>query len=194
MPAPDPDDIARAWARELPHVPTRSIPVVTAAKQVGTLLRRERERTLHRLGLDAATLDLLSTLRRSGSPYTLSTRDLATQTLVTAGAISQRVTRAESAGLVRRSTGPGRTVLVELTPAGHGVVDRSVRDVLAVDDDLVTVLTDDEIRVLEDLLGRWLTALRARRPREFGAPAATGSADPQPPLVRGEATGHELPQ
>ena len=83
---------------------------------------------------------------------------------MTAGAISQRVTRAESAGLVRRSTGPGRTVLVELTPAGHGVVDRSVRDVLAVDDDLVTVLTDDEIRVLEDLLGRWLTALRARRP------------------------------
>ena len=44
---------------------------------------------------DAATLDLLSVLRRAGPPYQLTTRQLTEQTRVTAGAISQRVARAE---------------------------------------------------------------------------------------------------
>jgi hypothetical protein len=33
-------------------------------------------------GVDSATLDLLGVLRRSGPPYTLSTRDIAERTLV----------------------------------------------------------------------------------------------------------------
>jgi hypothetical protein len=52
--------------------------------------------------VDPSTLDLLSVLRRSGPPYELGTRELTRRTLVTAGAISQRVARAEQAGLVAR--------------------------------------------------------------------------------------------
>ncbi|WP_413230194.1 MarR family transcriptional regulator [Kitasatospora herbaricolor] len=45
---------------------------------------------------------LLSTLRRSGPPYRLTTGELADRSLVTAGAVTQRVDRAQGAGLVRR--------------------------------------------------------------------------------------------
>lgn len=160
MRLPGPREIALAWDHELGDAPTRSIPVVTAAKQVGTLLRRERERTLHRLGIDSATLDLLSTLRRCGTPYVLTTRELTALTLVSAGAISQRVARAESSGLVRRSEGPGRTVLVELTDDGHALVESSARHVLEADDALVAGLTDEDLTALEHLLDRWLRVLR----------------------------------
>jgi DNA-binding MarR family transcriptional regulator len=150
-----PHQIAEAWCRERPGAATRSIPAVSAVKRAAKHLERTRERTLKQLGVDAATLDLLSTLRRSGPPYTLSTREIAEQTLVTAGAISQRLARAERGDLVRRRPVPhGRGVLVELTPAGHALVERVVDDVLAADDAATAALTDDELDQLERLLSR----------------------------------------
>lgn len=157
---PDAEDVAAAWRRELPDVPTRSIVLVSAVKEIATVLRRERERTLHRLGVDAATLDLLSTLRRNGPPYRVSTRDLAARSLVTAGAISQRVARAERDGLVRRSAADGRAVIVELLPAGHRLVESAARRVLERDDELLASLEDDDLATLERMLRRWRDALR----------------------------------
>lgn len=133
--------------------------LVSTVKEIATRLRRARERELHRLGVDAATLDLVSTLRRSGPPYRRSTRELGESSLVTAGAISQRVARAEHDGLVLRTPGPGRTVLVELTPAGHRMADSVVSSVLARDEELVASLDDAELAALERALIRWRDAL-----------------------------------
>lgn len=100
-------------------------------------------------------LDLLSVLRRSGPPYRLSTRELAEQTLVSAGAISQRVARAERDGLVRRRpSGHGRTELVELTVEGHELVERSLDRVLAADETAIARLADGDLDLLLDLLTR----------------------------------------
>lgn len=126
------DDIAEAWRRELPGVPTHSIPVVTPIWRLAKLLADDRRRFLADQGVDAATLDLVSTLRRAGEPYTLSTRELADLCLVSAGAISQRVARAENEGLVTRGPARGRpkTVPVTLTSAGHAMADRLVGELL----------------------------------------------------------------
>ena len=157
---PGPEDVADAWRRELPDAPTRSITVIATVKEIATRLRRERERELHRLGVDAATLDLVSTLRRAGEPYRLSTRELGARSLVTAGAITQRVTRAERDGLVVRSAGAGRAVLVELTAAGHELVESVVADVLARDEQQVSEFDDAALAQLEGMLLRWRDALR----------------------------------
>ncbi len=149
-------EVADAWAREIPGVPTRSIRVVWALKAVAGRLRRAREQSLHDLGIDAATLDLLSTLRRAGPPYTLTTSQLAQRCLVTAGAISQRLARAERDALVERRALPGRRVEVSLTPTGHALVERGARHVLEVDDASARGLDDAELAQLETLLERWL--------------------------------------
>lgn len=54
-----------------------------------------------------------------------TTFEVIPRTLVTAGAISQRVARAEQAGLVARrsETDGSRAVLVSLTDAGHDLVE-----------------------------------------------------------------------
>src|SRR4051794_35069222 len=83
-------DIARAWQRERPGTPTDSIEIVTPLWRLAKLFADDRRRVLADAGVDPATLDLLSVLRRAGSPYELSTRELSRRTLVTAGAISQR--------------------------------------------------------------------------------------------------------
>ena len=80
-----------------------------------------------------------STLRRSGPPYTLTTRELGERTLVTAGAISQRVARAEAEGLVSRAAvrpGPasgGR----QPDPHGHRTIEGAVTALLTHEEGLV---------------------------------------------------------
>jgi DNA-binding MarR family transcriptional regulator len=170
------DEIARAWARERPGVPVGSIRIVTRIWQAAKLLSDERRRTLAAIGVDAATLDLLSTLRRAGAPYRLSTRELAARCLVTAGAVTQRVDRAQRSGLVRRMAPVrgSRTVLVELTPDGHQEVERAVGTLLGYEQSLVDALAPDDqaelARLLTELLGG-LTERAERRARGEPVPS-----------------------
>ncbi|HVT66284.1 MAG TPA: helix-turn-helix domain-containing protein, partial [Trebonia sp.] len=93
-------DIAAAWRRELPGVRADSIEIITPVWRIAKLLADDRRRTLAALGIDPSTLDLLSVIRRAGPPYELTTREITRRSLITAGGVSQRVARAERAGLV----------------------------------------------------------------------------------------------
>lgn len=156
--------IAAAWERERPGTPVSSIGIVTPIWRLAKLLGDDRRRVLARAGIDAATLDLLSVLRRQGPPYTLSTRELGRRSLVTAGAVSQRVARAERDGLVTRAPGAGRprTVQVTLTEAGHALVESTVDQVLTREADLLTGLTDAQQRKLTELLRLLLSDVQRR--------------------------------
>lgn len=157
-------DIADAWQRERPGTPVDSITIVTPIWQLAKLFGDDRRRVLTRAGVDTATLDLLSTLRRSGAPYALSTRELARRSMVTAGAVSQRVGRAEGEGLVTREPAPGRarTVLVTLTAAGHDLVEGSVDQVLHREAELIDALTPEQRTQLSDLLRTLLLDVQSR--------------------------------
>jgi DNA-binding MarR family transcriptional regulator len=157
-------EIAAAWRRERPGTPTDSIEVFTPIVRLAKLLDDDRTRVLRTAGIDRATLDLLSALRRSGPPYTLTTRELTSRTLVTAGAISQRVARAEQEGLVTRAPDPSghKAVAVTLTPAGHDAVERSVDAVLGRDSELAAGLSVEERELLIPLLGKLEEHIRAR--------------------------------
>jgi DNA-binding MarR family transcriptional regulator len=157
----DVDEIEDAWRRERPETPVASIGAITRIRRIGKLLEDDRRRTLAGLGIDAATLDLLSTLRRAGRPYRLSPGELARRTLVSAGAISQRVARAERDGLVRRvrSEQDGRAVLVALTPDGHALVERTVDRLLSHEESLLSSLTSQQRAQLAGLLRVLLAGL-----------------------------------
>lgn len=158
-------EIAAAWQRELPGMPTDSILAITPLWRVAKMLADERRRVLQRLGVEPATLDMLSTLRRAGKPYRLSTRQLAERTLVTAGAISQRVARAERAGLVTRAptAETRRGVTVTLATAGHRLIESTARNLLRHEATLLTALDAAERARLGDLLTRLENDLRAAR-------------------------------
>ncbi|MFZ0216386.1 MAG: MarR family transcriptional regulator [Candidatus Dormiibacterota bacterium] len=164
------EEIAAAWNRERPGTPTSSIPIATPIRRLAKLFTDDRQRVLARAGVDDATLDLLSVLRRSGPPYRLSTRELTERTLVTAGAISQRVARAEREGLVTRQPGEGRRriVLVTLTGAGHRLIEATVDLVLHREASLLAGLAEGERDQLAALLDRLLADVRTRSRQPLG--------------------------
>jgi DNA-binding MarR family transcriptional regulator len=151
-------EIAAAWQRERPGVPVESIEIVTPIWRLAKLLADDRRRVLQASGVDGATLDLLSVLRRAGPPYQLTTREITGRALVTAGAVSQRVAKAEREGLVRRAAAGGgsRAVNVTLTRAGHALVERTVDHVLGREAELVCTLTAADRTDLAALLDRLL--------------------------------------
>ncbi|QSB06796.1 MarR family winged helix-turn-helix transcriptional regulator [Natronoglycomyces albus] len=155
-------DITAAWQREKPGMPTDSIAILTPITRLAKLLNDDRARLLRRAGIDSATLDLLSVLRRSGPPYVLTTRDISARSLVTAGAISQRLSRAEKDGLIRRAPSPTgrRAVAVTLTDKGHSLVDDVVEDLLTHESHLIGDLTDPEREALKTLLDKLATSLQ----------------------------------
>jgi DNA-binding MarR family transcriptional regulator len=155
------DEIQRAWERERPGTPAASIGVITRVWRIGKILADERRRTLARLGIDAATLDLLSTLRRAGEPYRLTAGEIAERSLVSAGAISQRMGRAEREGLVarERSGDDGRVTYVTLTAQGHALIERSVDGLLRHEESLLSALTPAQRDDLAGLLRILLTSL-----------------------------------
>jgi DNA-binding MarR family transcriptional regulator len=174
------DRIQFAWTRERPGTPVQSIGLITRIWHAGKLLADDRRRTLARLGIDAATLDLLSTLRRHGDPYRMTPAQLKEACLVSAGAISQRVARAESAGLVRARRGAGgRTSAVELTAEGHELIEGSVDELLRHEQDLIDDLTPEEREQLTELLRTLLDGLTARL-AGGGAATSPGRTDQEP--------------
>lgn len=164
---PSAEEIAQAWQAERPDLPADSITIVTPLWRISKLLADDRRRLLAEHEMDPATLDLLSTLRRAGPPYRLTTRELAHRSLVTAGAISQRLARSEAAGLVTRSKAAGRpkTVTVTLTEKGFDRVDAVVGHILRRQRDCLTALTPEQHTILADLLGLLLDDLSGRLPR-----------------------------
>ncbi|MGC0315656.1 MarR family winged helix-turn-helix transcriptional regulator [Kitasatospora acidiphila] len=155
--------IAGAWQRERPGLPVGSIRILTRIRQAAKLLTDDRRRTLALVAMDAATLDLLSTLRRAGAPYCLPTRELAARSLISAGAVTQRVDRAEAAGLVERlpPEPAGRAVPVRLTEAGRLAVDAAVGDLLHHEQQLVDqALNADEQADLARLLAKFLAGIQ----------------------------------
>ncbi|MQA04786.1 MAG: MarR family transcriptional regulator [Streptosporangiales bacterium] len=164
------DATALGWLRERPGTPVEGIGIVTRIWRLAKMLGEDRRAVLAAAGADPATLDLLSVLRRAGPPYELTTRELTARSRVTAGAISQRISRAERSGLVtRRSVAGSRAVTVTLTAAGHDLVDTLVDQVLGREADLVSCLDPDQQAELTRLLKVFLDALEA----ELGRPSHT---------------------
>lgn len=145
--------IQAQWRRERPDLDPSSVGIVTRIWHLAKIFTANRRELLNELGIDSALMDLLGTLRRSGEPYRLSTRELAQAALVSPAAISQRLTRAEQHGWVRREPGSGRQVDVQLSAEGRRVADEFAGAIFSSDAALLTGLSEQDRADLTRLLG-----------------------------------------
>src|SRR5262245_18088856 len=86
--------------------------------------------------------DVLATLRRAGEPYELTAGDLVRQSMVTTGAVTNRIDRLAERGLVERvPAGDRRKVMVRLTRSGLDLVDEVVTGHMATERALLSALS-----------------------------------------------------
>lgn len=114
--------------------------------------------------LDGAQFDVLATLRRSDPGRGLTPAELAQSSMVTSGAVSQRLDKLERRGLVERvpSRTDRRAVRVTLTPLGQEVIDAALPAHVRTLDLLVAGLTPMQQGDLAELLQILLETLGDR--------------------------------
>jgi DNA-binding MarR family transcriptional regulator len=152
------DLLLRQWGRERPELDVSGLSVVVRIQLLAKMLRRQTERQLAPLGLEVWEYDVLAALRRQGRPFELPATALARETLLSTGAMTNRIDRLEERGAVRRRHDPAdrRCILVSLTSAGRRLVDEAIQRRLEAADETLSALSRAERRRLADLL-RMLT-------------------------------------
>lgn len=114
------DFLTSQWRRELPGINPWPSTVVARILKLAFLLKKETEEAITPLGLTWEAFEMIAALRRSGPPYQLKPTTLHGLMMVTSGAMTNRIDRAEALGLISRSPDPAdrRGVIVTLEPKG----------------------------------------------------------------------------
>ncbi|AUG75338.1 MarR family transcriptional regulator [Kitasatospora sp. MMS16-BH015] len=155
------DHLLAQWGRQRPDLDVSPMGVIGRLKRLARLIDAEIGRTFAQHGLDRASFDVLATLRRSDPPHRLTPAQLMQSTMVTSGAVSQRLDRLQAASLVSRTPSPtdGRVVHVALTPTGRELIDRALPDHLATERRLLSALDPEQQTALADALRTVLLSL-----------------------------------
>jgi DNA-binding MarR family transcriptional regulator len=141
--------------------------VVGRISRAARVLERGLQREYSRHDLQGWEFDILATLRRSGAPYELTAGALASSSMVTSGAITNRIDRLVARGLVTREVDPDnrRTVRIGLTVEGRRLVDEVLPHHVANEAALLEPLNAAERERLAGLL-RKLLAGHEKRPAQ----------------------------
>ncbi|GGS34896.1 MULTISPECIES: MarR family winged helix-turn-helix transcriptional regulator [Actinokineospora] len=155
------DRVLRQWAAERPDLAAAPMGVVGRVQRASRLLERGLTENFARHGLQLWEFDILGTLRRSGPPYRLTAGALSASSMVTSGAITNRIDRLVARGLVTRETDPGnrRSVVITLTESGWTAVEDVLEHHVSHEERALSCLNADEQRELARLLRKLLIGL-----------------------------------
>lgn len=148
------DRIVDAWNRERPDLDFTPLHVLSRVGRLSKHLDRARRAAFTASDLESWEFDVLSALRRAGSPYQLSPKALLTQTLVSSGTMTNRIDRLVARGLVERRTDPsdGRGILVTMSRRGGTAVDVAISNLIEAEADLLGDLSGQDRERLTALL------------------------------------------
>jgi DNA-binding MarR family transcriptional regulator len=147
------DRIIDQWTTVRPDVDSSPIEVVGRISRASRLIDQRLAVNFARFGIETWMYDVLATLRRQGPPFELTAGDLVRQSMVTTGAVTNRIDRLEERGLVERAgSRDRRQVIVRLTPKGLELVEQVVQAHLATEDEILGALTENQRQELAKLL------------------------------------------
>ena len=154
------DRIVGQWQAVRPDLDSSPIEVIGRVSRLSRLIDRRLAENFARFDLENWMYDVLATLRRGGEPYELSAGELVGQSMVTTGAITNRIDRLAGRGLVERvGTTDRRKVIVRLTSAGLALVDEVAVAHMATEAEILADLTPRQRRDLAALLRTALLTL-----------------------------------
>ena len=148
------DDILEQWSDERPELDTASLGVVIRVMSLYKAFSGQASEALEPLDLEVFEYDVMSALRRQGSPFALAASELAAETGMSSGAMTNRVNRLEDRGIVQRRQDKSdrRGVIVSLTPRGLAMTDDAIRLRLDAADSGLSGIAAGERRQLAHLL------------------------------------------
>jgi len=175
------------WTRERPDLDFEYLATLGRVLRVSAHLRESMDGWLSPFGLTWEMFDLIASLRRSGERDGLRPTDLYHACMLSSGATTNRIDRAETLGFVERRPDPvdGRATRIALTRKGAALADKAMTQHSARAGDIAEVLSAEERKRLAQLLRKLLrsfesNAARTKKPagETAGRAAASGRVSP----------------
>ncbi len=116
------------WQQERPNLDISGLAIVNRIWMLSKLIRSSTRKVLKPMNLEIWEFEVLSALRRQGTPYELPPSVLAKMSMLTTGAMTNRIDRLEERGLVKRKPDPEdrRALYVVLTQKGVKLIEEAV--------------------------------------------------------------------
>jgi DNA-binding MarR family transcriptional regulator len=154
------------WTLERPDLDTSALAVVVRILMLHKTFLRQATSALSALDLELWEYDVLSALRRQGKPYELAATELARETAISSGAMTNRIDRLLAKGLLSREADleDRRSINVALTTKGIRIIDKAIQFRLEAAKDGIRGLSKKERTQLADLLRKVVLAAVTKRP------------------------------
>ncbi|MFD1009321.1 MarR family winged helix-turn-helix transcriptional regulator [Oceanisphaera ostreae] len=155
------DRIVGLWQQVRPDLELKSTEVIGRIVRLEYFITRRVLQDLAHYDLNVGEFDVLAALRRHPPSFQLSPHQLQSMVLISSGALTNRINRLESRGLVSRAQAEHdrRGVIVTLTDQGFNVLETAVKHHLAAEAELANTLSIEEQRQVAALLKKMLLAI-----------------------------------
>jgi DNA-binding MarR family transcriptional regulator len=156
------------WRRERPELDPSPFGIFGRIWRLSAAMLSDAETWLAPVGLSFESFSLIVTLRRSGPPYELNPTAFYRESLLSSGAITNRIDRVEAEGLVKRLPDPNdrRGTIVRLTPKGRALADRAIKLHFAALTEALSDIDRSERAQLAKLLSKLLMSVEERHIRQ----------------------------
>jgi DNA-binding MarR family transcriptional regulator len=170
------DEIFRQWRSERPDIDPTPVRIYGLIGQIHLQSTAFINEVLAPLGLVRGTFDVLTALRRVGSPYSLTPKQLASHLLLSGAGLTSRLNQLEALHLIARLPEPSdrRTIRVQLTAAGEALVNQAIPLVFEAQWRRIIPLGTESLARLVDELSRFAEVIST----------VTDGADPEPDTPR----------
>jgi DNA-binding MarR family transcriptional regulator len=151
------DAIFLQWQAERPDIDTSPVHVYGLIGRIQMQCTAFIEEVLEPFGLTRGTFDVLTALRRAGSPYCLSPKQIAQSLLLSGAGLTSRLHKLEAQNFLARLPEPDdrRTLRVQLTAAGEVVINEAIPRVFEAQRSRLLPLGGDGQRRLVQELSRF---------------------------------------
>ena len=155
------DTLLQQWKAERKDVDVAPMAIIGRVFRLGRLVERDLGPILEKDKLTVPEFDVLAVLRRSGAPHRLPIWKLCDYSLLSSGAMTNRIDRLEKKKLVERKPNPDdrRGVLVGLTAKGKKTIDGILPKRLEQSQEQVSCLSSAEKKQLTGLLRKLLIGM-----------------------------------
>ncbi|WP_338677121.1 MarR family transcriptional regulator [Streptomyces sp. SCSIO 30461] len=153
------DDFLDQWASQRTDLDLDTMGTVGRIQRLSRLVGARVRDYFAEHGLESWEFDVLATLRRSGEP--LTAKALAAGVMIGSAALTNRVDRLVSRGLVTREPVPGdrRSLHISLTDEGRELVDRTVEGHVRNEQQILAGLEHEDRESLTRILRTLLISL-----------------------------------
>jgi DNA-binding MarR family transcriptional regulator len=148
------DQIVERWSELQPGLPVDAYHVTGRISRIAARIAQREEEVFGRYGLTRGDVGVLSALRTSPPPHTLSPTQLFRGLMMSSAGMTKRLDRIEQRGLVKRNPDvkDRRGVTIHLTDRGRRLLAQAVAENTKNEAALLAGLGGKERRLLADLL------------------------------------------